>query len=192
MKKRLPTIITVLVAISLCAALLCTGITAEEQKITIIESGDYLYGIPENWSLDTLRANYTGRTYSVTDKDGNAMLGKSLVATGCKFRYEVGVGEVKELTIVVRGDTSGDGKITSTDYLKIKAYLRGKGTLEGEYLLAADIDGNGSITTVDYLDVKAYFFGNYDIYAQAPIIPDSSDPDSSFIESDDSWTSGWL
>ncbi len=191
MKKRFSMIITVLVALSLCAALLCTGSSAAERKIVFVEKGDYLYGVPDGWTVDEFRSEYTGRTYSLLDKEGGTLRGTAIVYTGCKLRYEVGVGEVKELTIIIRGDTSGDGRITSTDYLKIKAYLRGKGSLEGDLLLAADIDGNGDVTTVDYINVKAYFFGNYDIYNNVPIMPDSSEDTSVPVDSDESWTSGW-
>ncbi len=191
MKKKLSAIIVTLVALSLCAALLCIGTAAETNKTyTIVERGNYLYGVPENWTVAALKRAYTGKTYSIFNADNEPMQDKELVGTGCKMRYETGVGEIKIVTIVVRGDTSGDGKVTSTDYLKIKAYLRGNGTLVGEYKLAADIDGNGTISSVDYINVKAYFFGTYDIYSQSPVVPDESDDSSPVPDSDESWTSG--
>ena len=196
MKKRFSSILTVLLALSLCAALLCTGTAAEESSVTadrdivIYEKGEYLYGVPENWTVNILKTHYSGRAYTVFDPQGGTLLGSSAVYTGCKLRYEVGIGDVKEFTIVITGDVSGDGKVTATDYLKIRAFLRNKGSLDGVYWLAADINGDQTISTVDYLNIKAYFFGSYDIYNRVPIIPDSDDS-STFIESDDSWTSGW-
>ncbi len=196
MKKRVCGIVTVLLTLAFCATLLCTGTAAEEssgdeRQIVIYESGQYLYGVPEDWTVDTLRSYYTGRTYTVVDPEGGALAGKDAVRTGCKLRYEVGIGEVKEFIVVIRGDVSGDGKITATDYLKIRAYLRGKGSLDGVYKLAADINGDNSVSSVDYLSVKAYFFGDYDIYNRVPIVPDTSDSSEPISDGDDSWTSGW-
>ncbi len=52
------------------------------------------------------------------------------------------------------GDVDGDGKITTTDFLRIKHYLlSGEETADGSFA-NADMDGNGVISSVDYLAIK--------------------------------------
>jgi hypothetical protein len=64
--------------------------------------------------------------------------------------------EVKQiLTIAVRGDTNGDGTVTLTDFVQIKAHLLQKQTLTGAAVKAADYSADGSVTVTDFMQVKA-------------------------------------
>ncbi len=81
----------------------------------------------------------------------------------------VGTGAVitsggKSYTVIVNGDTSGDGRVTSVDYLRIKRAFLETYTLEGAFLAAACVSGSDNISSVDYLMVKRHFLGNYDLY----------------------------
>ncbi len=102
-----------------------------------------------------------GITATVTDKDGNALKSEDTVGTGCMVTDQNG----NTYTVIVKGDSDGNGKITSTDYLQIKNSLIGKTKLSGAYLTAADTDDNGDITATDYLHVKGHFTGKSDLYA---------------------------
>ena len=53
------------------------------------------------------------------------------------------------LTIVVTGDTNGDGKITVGDSSAIVNHSKGKITLVGAYLEAADTNYDGQVTVED-------------------------------------------
>ncbi len=70
---------------------------------------------------------------------------------------------VQELTIIVTGDTNGDGKITATDMLSLKAHLLGKSILTGNAAQAADVSGDGKITATDFLQIKAHLLGKSQI-----------------------------
>ncbi len=61
------------------------------------------------------------------------------------------------------GDVSGDGKITSVDYMRIKAHIMGTTYITGKYLLAADINDDGKISSVDYMMIKGHIMGTYTI-----------------------------
>jgi len=50
----------------------------------------------------------------------------------------------------LRGDADGSGRVTTTDYLAVKAAIGRRGYNR------ADLDGSGRVTTGDYLVVKAY------------------------------------
>ena len=57
---------------------------------------------------------------------------------------------------MVKGDADSNGRITASDYLRIKRHFMGKYTLSGLNLEAADINGDGIIGTDDYLAIKTH------------------------------------
>lgn len=62
-----------------------------------------------------------------------------------------------EYTAVVLGDTNGDGKASSGDYVLIKNYImKSKGLETSEKQSAADINGDGKISAGDYVLIKNY------------------------------------
>ena len=79
----------------------------------------------------------------------NAVLQGEVFGTGAKVTIE-GI----EYTIVMLGDTTGDGDITPLDYVKVKNNIMGTSALEGAYKSAADTTGDGDITPLDYVKVK--------------------------------------
>ncbi len=101
-----------------------------------------------------------GINATITDKEGNAIADNKFVGTGCK----VVIADIK-YTVIVKGDVDGDGSISTTDYLSIKAALLGGINLQNEYKNAADCDKSGAIDTSDYLKVKSYFLGSFNLYA---------------------------
>lgn len=64
----------------------------------------------------------------------------------------------KEYTAVVLGDVNGDGKITSSDYVKVKNVIRGKEKISDIENKAADVNVTGKEnrkpTSADYVKIK--------------------------------------
>ena len=58
--------------------------------------------------------------------------------------------------VVKKGDTNGDGVVTSADYVRIKNYLRGTVKLDENQKFAADPTGDGTVTSSDYVRIKNY------------------------------------
>lgn len=69
----------------------------------------------------------------------------------------------KSYTLVMLGDVSGDGKISATDYVKIKNRIMGKNTLSAAYKEAADVNKDGKISATDYVKVKNQIMGSSSI-----------------------------
>ena len=93
--------------------------------------------------------------------------GETLIGTGMEVHLVVGDEVVQKLTAVVTGDTNGDGVITITDMLAVKAHLLSKTSLEGAYQAAGDTNGDGVITITDFIQIKAQLLGKGDIVPQA-------------------------
>ena len=55
----------------------------------------------------------------------------------------------KTYTIVVKGDVTGTGTVTTLDAARVLKNAAGKYSLENEYLLAADVTEDGKVTTLD-------------------------------------------
>ena len=83
----------------------------------------------------------------------------SYVGTGSVVRLHSGGAVTAEDVVVVSGDTNGDSRITSIDYLLIKRYMNGAAQLDGAFLNAADMDGTDTVTSSDYLKIKRIFNG---------------------------------
>lgn len=76
------------------------------------------------------------------------------IGTGYTIKIDGRTYTVRKL-----GDATGDGTITSADYVRIKNYLRSKESLDGNQAYAADVTGDGKVTSADYVKVKNYLRG---------------------------------
>ena len=65
----------------------------------------------------------------------------------------------EEYTIVLIGDSTGDGKIDSADLLKVVRYLKGTTTLSQAQIKASDSTNNNVIDSADLLKVVRYLKG---------------------------------
>ena len=66
----------------------------------------------------------------------------------------------KNMKIHPTGDINGDGKITTLDYMKVNAYVKGTVTLTEYELKCADVIGtDGKVTTADAMRINAHVKG---------------------------------
>ena len=107
-------------------------------------------------SVDALWANLAEKDYvAFFDKDGNSINGSAVLGTGMTATIMDEGTEVKRYSIVVTGDTNGDGKINITDMIAVKACTLKKSGLSGVYEKAGDVNGDGKINITDFIKVKA-------------------------------------
>ncbi len=109
--------------------------------------------IPAGTTWGTLRngleANYI--TVELNGK-GNATT-STKVATGHKitFIFDNERKVTKTFTLIVEGDVTGSGNISSKSISALANHLLGKSELDGVFLEAANLSGDGDLSTVDLL-----------------------------------------
>ncbi len=128
-------------------------------------SNGYLLGAKENTDVsdikEAIEAVGGSNSASIQNQDGVTVT-SGAVATGFKITIANSNGS-QSLTIVVKGDSSGDGKINALDLLQVQKYILGTYTLEGASSIAADPSGDGKINALDLLQIQKQILGTYTI-----------------------------
>jgi len=123
-------------------------------------SAGYLNVIGENTSVATLKSKINGNAYiKVFDASGNDITSSTdNIGTGAVVRLMNGETVLDTATVVVKGDVTGDGKLSVLDMANIKLCLLGRQTFTGAYLKAANYnnDPEDKISTIDYAQMKTY------------------------------------
>ncbi len=92
-------------------------------------------------------------------KDNKQITGGAVVGTGTRVSIMDGNTTVASYSVIVFGDVNGDGQITITDMLAIKAHILKKSTLTGDGATAGDTSGDNAISITDFLQIKAQILG---------------------------------
>ena len=145
-----------------------------QQGETKLSSTEYTFddcvrGIGEKVSYSTFVKNVTvtGGRLEVVNAEGSAITSGTM-STGMKTVLYDSKGEkLSEYAVVIRGDTSGDGKINSADALAIQKHIVESRPLKNTYLDAADINGDGRVNSLDVLYVQKHIVGSYTIVDKA-------------------------
>jgi hypothetical protein len=110
--------------------------------------------------LMSVLAEY-GVLATATNKNGEALADNANVGTGCKVTDDKG----NTYTIIVSGDTDGNGSVDSTDYLMIKKVFLNTYSLDELSYEVADVHKNGRIESSDSLSIKRHFLKTHNLYA---------------------------
>lgn len=95
---------------------------------------------------------------TVSDTNGTPLAGTSLLSTGQVLTVKTET-ETKKYNISIKGDTSGDGKITILDLLQIQKHILNSKRLNGVYNMAGDTSGDNQVTILDLLQVQKHILG---------------------------------
>ncbi len=138
---------------------------------TIVTSSGYRYesGYISNIAVGTDAATLIGTiesiggygSVSLKDSKGNVKT-SGVVATGDTVTI-TNQSTVETLTIVIKGDTSGDGIINALDLLQVQKNILKTYSLSGAYGKAGDTSGDGTINALDLLQVQKNILGTYKI-----------------------------
>ncbi len=115
----------------------------------------FLHMINTSTSVSNLCANFDNTNLAVYDFNGNPLDDASIVGTGAKISVVAGGVETDSVTVVIKGDLSGDGVITSVDYVLIMKHIKATSELSGAFALACDIDGDLTTSAADYIAMRA-------------------------------------
>jgi len=135
------------------------GAVAPTIGTTTYKIGTYLTGVKPNLSVtDFLKGlPVTNGSAVVVNASGNAVTGN--VATGHIVRIMAGNTVHASYPIVIYGDTSGDGMVTSADLLRTQKHILGVTKIAGAYLAAADSGKDGAVTSADLLRTQKQILG---------------------------------
>ncbi len=137
----------------------------EEEDFGINDSslsidGSYLTGVYAGTTAESLLSKFSG-TVKILSADGSELTGASLVTTGSVVVAYSDGSVIHSLTLVIRGDVSCDGIISSDDYLMIKRVFLGTYEVNDAALAAALVSGGEKLTVADYIMVKRHVLGSY-------------------------------
>lgn len=126
-------------------------------------SDGYVSGIALNTSVDTITLNIKSKdsnaNVNITTSSGASKSSSSVIGTGDKITI-VSNGKTTTYTVVVYGDTSGDGKVNTSDLLAVQKHILGSKSLSGAFLYAASIKSRStSVTTSDLLSIQKHILG---------------------------------
>lgn len=129
-------------------------------KVKLKQNNDYVNGIGLGTTTTTLansiKKHESKATISFTNSSGKSKSGK--LVTGDKMKIANGK-ETKIVTIVIYGDTNGDGAISIKDLLQIQKNILNYTKLVSCYKEAADVNKDGKINIKDLLIVQKNILG---------------------------------
>ncbi len=127
---------------------------------TFKKEDGYLKGVKLGETVSQILSQLENETVVVLGANGKVLSDNDICSTGCIINVISNGETIDSVSVVVKGEISGDGMVTTTDYAKIKSAFVGKLSLAGVYEKAADVDDSGVITSSDILKVKLYLLGN--------------------------------
>lgn len=122
--------------------------------------GTYITGVAIGTSVEDFIINLgvSNASVEVHNPSDNAKT-TGAIATGDKvLLYQNGTA-VLSYSVVIYGDTNGDGRVASSDLLRGQKHILGINTLSGAQLEACDINHDGRISSVDLLAGQKHILG---------------------------------
>lgn len=121
--------------------------------IYIIDTENHtISGIEPGTTFAVLKNNLIFNSYSLTLKDANGKIkpgNSTKIATGNIVSFIRDGAEKVSFKLIVKGDVTGTGTLTSRDISAFENFLLGKSELSGEFLQAANINSDGSEDVID-------------------------------------------
>lgn len=113
--------------------------------------GSELTGFLPGTSVSSFAASMGATVYKA---DGGKEVTSGNVGTGMIAK----IGS-SSFTIVVKGDTNGDGAMSISDVVKLQSHVVGRSTLSGAYATAGDLNGDGRISITDVVQAAQIVVG---------------------------------
>lgn len=127
-------------------------------------NNDNILDLKENTIINTLILSikkYSPSSNITFNNSTGFMLNPiDIISTGQKVTININSNETRTYNLIVKGDTSGDGKITILDLLQVQKDILKSKSLNGSYSLAADTSGDGKISILDLLQIQKHILGD--------------------------------
>ena len=138
--------------------------TIQSSKYTIDRGAGLLKGVADGTTVAMLRSNLNndGSLLKVYNANGQEITG-GFVGTGMTVGYSVGGVQKDSLSILVLGDTNGDGIINVSDYVLVRLDILGLRKLNDTQAVAGDVDKNGRMDVLDYTLIRLDILGDQKI-----------------------------
>ncbi|MFA7106956.1 MAG: InlB B-repeat-containing protein, partial [Candidatus Izemoplasmatales bacterium] len=146
---------------------IATTIPIYEREVYDDQNPVYLLGVFLGQTIGNLKENFVNENIIFVDKDGNILTDDQVVATGYQIiiRDEEDETVIKDrVHIVLKGDVSGDGKISILDEIQIKNHILKTDELEAAKLLAALINDDDLVTVTDNISINNHLLGQKKIH----------------------------
>ena len=95
----------------------------------------------------------------IKDKNKKVVSNNTTIGTGFILSI-TNEKETKNYTFIIKGDTSGDGKVNSLDLLQVLKHIKGDKKLASANLLAGDTSGDTKVNSLDLLQVLKHIKGD--------------------------------
>jgi len=129
-------------------------VTVPGSTLTVDSAKGIIKNVLPGTTAATIAGNFQGNV-AVYNASGVKVADSDVVGTGFTLRLSTG----DSLAIVVYGDTTGDGVITTADLLIVASAIKGTSTLSGANRFAADVNMDGANTAADSISEKKYLAG---------------------------------
>ena len=130
-------------------------------------NGETVSKIATGTTVSDFLSKINERQFTKVFKGNAEVSGSALIGTGMVVKIMDGNIVKATYTIIVTGDTNGDGKLTVTDFVQMQAHLLNKTPLQGAAAKAADISGDGKISVTDYVQMQAHILGKSIVQPQS-------------------------
>lgn len=117
-------------------------------------SDNFVKNVNASTNATTLLNQFDNVGHKVYDANGVEYTSKAVVGTGATVKLLDGSSVADTVSVIVPGDVDGDGLVTTTDCIRIKASFLGTFDLTACQFVAADDDENQMITSTDYMRLK--------------------------------------
>ena len=116
-------------------------------------------GIAPNSTLEMINSSINN-DYQIKLLDENKNeVEDGIIKTGRYLRVIKNDIAIEDYSLIVKGDTTGDGNADLHDILSINKHRLNKVNLENEYLNAGDVDGDGVVDIKDILQINKFRLG---------------------------------
>ena len=131
----------------------------DEVTIQLIEQGQSEPAYETIVSGGTQSGNKFTASYSFSDVPSGTYTMKVMKQNHVTREYTVTVGSsnvVQDVKICLLGDVTGDGKVNTKDWARLKAHVNETSNLTGYELACGDVNGDSKVNIKDWARLKAH------------------------------------